>query len=118
MLHLKAERAQRFERLRLSKRDLLLFDTEATRGRLGKRAAAECSYPPQCRREHHAASIAAICTFQIVGNCPLAYVRQRVTMISDMVKGRKQIQPRAGVERAFGQVIRTIRRKQLQHITG
>jgi len=37
-------------------------------------------------------------------------------MVSDMVKGRKQIQPRSGVERAFGQVIRTIREEQL-HIS-
>jgi transcriptional regulator with XRE-family HTH domain len=31
-----------------------------------------------------------------------------------MVKRRKQIQPRSGVERAFGQVVRTIRQEELK----
>lgn len=34
-------------------------------------------------------------------------------MCPDMAKRRRQIQPRSGVERAFGQVIRNIRQKRL-----
>jgi DNA-binding XRE family transcriptional regulator len=46
-----------------------------------------------------------------VGNCPLAYYLQLSTMSSNMAKRRKQIQPRLGVEKAFGQVMRQIRKK-------
>src|SRR5271168_745737 len=35
-------------------------------------------------------------------------------MFVDMAKRRKQIQPRSGVERAFGQVVRTIREEELK----
>jgi len=72
-----------------------------------------CSYPPQQGHGHYISSIVFVCHLQNVGNWPLAYNRQPSTMSSDMVKRRKQIQPRSGVERAFGQVVRTIRTEEL-----
>lgn len=45
----------------------------------------------------------------VVGNCPLAYCRQERTMFSGMAKRRKQIQPLSGMEKAFGQAMRTVR---------
>jgi DNA-binding XRE family transcriptional regulator len=46
----------------------------------------------------------------IVGNWPLVYDRQPSTMFDKMAKRwRIQIQPRSGVEKAFGQIVRTIR---------
>jgi ribosome-binding protein aMBF1 (putative translation factor) len=44
-----------------------------------------------------------------VGNHPLAYCRQRRTIYFGMAKRRKQFQPRSGLERAFGEAMRTIR---------
>jgi len=44
-----------------------------------------------------------------VGNCPLAYYRQNQTIVSGMQKRRKQVQPRSGVEKAFGDAMRTLR---------
>ena len=44
-----------------------------------------------------------------VGNRPLACCRQQRTMFPEMAKRRKQFQPRSGVEKAFGEVMRTTR---------
>ena len=44
-----------------------------------------------------------------VGNHPLAYYRQPRTICHPMAKRRRQIQPRSGPERAFGQAMREIR---------
>jgi ribosome-binding protein aMBF1 (putative translation factor) len=52
-----------------------------------------------------------LCIYTNVGNYPLAKCRQPQTMISTMPKRRKQIHPCAGVEKAFGDVIRTNREK-------
>jgi ribosome-binding protein aMBF1 (putative translation factor) len=48
----------------------------------------------------------------IVGNCPLAYYRQKRTIKPRMTKRRKQVQPQSGVEKAFGQAMRRARTKQ------
>lgn len=48
-----------------------------------------------------------------VGNWPLVYSRQPRTILIEMPKRRQQIQPRSGVEKAFGQVVRTIREDEL-----
>lgn len=47
-----------------------------------------------------------------VGNCPLAYCRQKQTIKPSMAKRRKQIQPLSGVEKAFGLAMRKARSKQ------
>jgi DNA-binding XRE family transcriptional regulator len=47
---------------------------------------------------------------EVVGNYPFAYYRQPKTMRTTMAK-RKQIQPRNGVERAFGHAMRKARGK-------
>jgi ribosome-binding protein aMBF1 (putative translation factor) len=46
-----------------------------------------------------------------VGNCPLAYHRQKRTINLEMAKRRKQVQPLSGVEKAFGEAMRTIRQE-------
>ena len=46
----------------------------------------------------------------------MVYDRQSSTIIVDMAKRGKQIQPRSGVEKAFGQVVRTIREEEI-HIS-
>ena len=43
----------------------------------------------------------------------MVYDRQSSTIIIDMAKRGKQIQPRSGVEKAFGQVVRTIREEEI-----
>ena len=53
-------------------------------------------------------------TPRIVGNCPLVCCLQLSTILPVMTKRRKQIQPRFGVERAFGEVIRKIRKEELK----
>jgi DNA-binding XRE family transcriptional regulator len=52
-------------------------------------------------------------SLQIVGNWPFVYCLQSDTIHLKMAKRRKQIQPRLGVEKAFGQVIRKIREDKL-----
>jgi ribosome-binding protein aMBF1 (putative translation factor) len=53
---------------------------------------------------------AIVCCQWLVGNYPFANSRQRWTMNLRMAK-RRQIQPRSGVERAFGDEMRKARLK-------
>src|SRR5882757_1975585 len=46
---------------------------------------------------------------RFVGNCSLAYYRQKKTMNLVMAKRLKQVQPQLGVERAFGEAMRKLR---------
>jgi ribosome-binding protein aMBF1 (putative translation factor) len=62
-------------------------------------------------RERTPWAIQSRSTPDFVGNCPLAYYRQRKTIRLEMTKRRKQIQPRMGVEKAFGQAMRKARNK-------
>lgn len=85
-------------------------------GRTGKRVAAKSLKSASVAWSALNCSFCPCPLVANVGNWPLVYDRQSSTIIADMAKRRRQIQPRSGVEKAFGQVVRTIREEEI-HIS-